>query len=198
MAHPQTPQERRAAQTLARRKKLFPLAFKRRVPAGHGVSSGIALNPTGLGLLKGTIKPRDASRANLQAFRTFQARRHRDTSRIDAALTEKFRSETVDASLRQQRLASEQGAKRKFDEGVQAQRPDRFNKIIADTKQREKVRGDILDAGINPATLQRATPILNLEKITTKEGQRKEARRQVGIGVSQLGGIETGRGSTPG
>ncbi len=109
-------------------------------------------------------------------------------ARTEALINQRFRSEQVGFGLTQQRLAREQGAKRKFDEGVQAQQPDRFNKIIADTKQRDKVRADITGAGFNPAELTRATPKFNLDskgrnRITTNEAQRKEARRQVGIPI---------------
>jgi len=40
-------------QRQARRRKLFPLAFKRRVPAGFGITQGTALNQQGRDLLSG-------------------------------------------------------------------------------------------------------------------------------------------------
>ena len=95
-------------------------------------------------------------------------------------------------ALQQERLARGQAAKRKFDEGVQASQPDRFDKIIADTQQRDKVRAAIINAGFDPADLRQASGRF-VDKITTNEIQREQARFQASIPISQRPAQITGR-----
>jgi len=166
----------------------------RRVSAGFSIRTGQAVGQAGEDFLAGRGPPlKQLNRTTLQALaRRFAKTNDPRLARTRALIQARFRTEVISGSLRQQRLARAQAAVRKDAEARQSTQPDRFDKIIADTKQRDKVRADITRAGFDPANLRQASGRF-VDKITTNESQRAEARRQVSIPISQRPAQITGR-----
>ncbi len=176
------------------------LQGKRRVHAGFGRLTGDVVGSEGEAFLRGERQLSRLPESTVrQLERRFKQRNNRNDPRfkqIQQRIREFDAVKVQVGALRQQRLARAQSAVDKDTLARQSTQPDRFDKIIADTKQRDKVRQDIIGAGFDPANLQRATPRF-VDKITTNEAQREQARFQAGIPISQRPAKITGGGRTP-